>query len=148
MLQSLFARSHHPFVDLRIVLSHYTSGEMLLHMCPRYISIDLIDPWDGLYHLIEMMHEKACLPIHYDLRCSPASEGDDGTSQRHCLKHRHAKGFLPLNRVEETSGSAQEASLLLQIHRPYILDLFIIELWLDHLVEVMHRFLPIAVNCA
>ena len=81
MLQGLFARSHHPFVDLCIVLSHYTSREMLLYMRSRYISIDLIDPWNRLYHLIEMVHEKARLPIHYNLRRSPASEGDDGTPQ-------------------------------------------------------------------
>src|SRR5258706_2487127 len=114
-------------------------------MQARRLSVDLINLWNRLHHLIDMPHEKARCAMYHNLRSGPPSKRNYRTPESHRFNHHYAKGLLPLNWVKETPRSTQKAQFLLHVHRPNILDLFIIDLRFNLLMEVAHRFLLVAV---
>src|SRR5690348_4988917 len=99
-----------------------------------------------MHHLIHIVDEKTALAMDHDLRGGTAWECDDGTSQRHCLDHNHAKGLLPTNRVEKTTRTTEQMDLLLLIDRTNVGNLLSINLWLDLMLKIVHCLWHISIN--
>src|SRR5213080_3583771 len=77
---TLFCYRYYFLIDLSVFLSHHLGREMALHMQARCLSVDLLNFWDRLYHLIEILHEKACFAIRYNLGSGPLGKRDDRTA--------------------------------------------------------------------
>src|SRR5947209_10871933 len=125
-------------IDLHIFLSHGTSREMALNMHACYITINLIYARNKAYHFCDIVHQKASFTMDNNFWCGPTRKRNDRTAQRHSLNHYHTKGLLPLNRVEESSGTTEQADFPFHIDRANVSDLLIINLRLDDLMKVVY----------
>src|SRR6266849_4460845 len=153
-IDELCSNSAHPLprgrqqlvIHPQVVLSHSTSRESPFNMLTSGLSINFGKQWNAPYHLIHIMDQETCFPMHNQLwRCS-TSKGDDRTSQCHRLDHDHAKGFLPLDWIEKPVGSTQQINFPLSVHWANVTNLLLIDLWFDDLMKVALRLLKRTVN--
>src|SRR5690242_1057852 len=121
---------------------------MLLDVLAYHTPINLINPGHRLHHLINILHQKACLPIDDNLRGSSAREGDHRTAYSHSFNHHHAKWLLPLNRIEESPATTKQAEFLAGRGRADKTNLIVVDLGLNDLLKVVPGLRVLTLNSA
>src|SRR5437660_2197022 len=101
-----------------------------------------------LDHLFNGMHQETAAAVRDDLRRGSPVEGNDRAAVRHCLDYHHPKWLLPLDGIEKATSTAEQLPFLLLIDRSEITNLLVINQRFDHILEVAHRCINVAINRA
>src|SRR2546421_7954091 len=133
-----FSQLNHILIDLHVFLPHDTRGEIALYMHARYITINLINARNKAYHFCNIMHQEASFTMNNNFRGGSTRKRNDRTAEGHSFNHHHTKGLLPLNRVEESAGTTEQANFLFHIYRANVFDLLIINLRLNDLMKAVY----------
>src|SRR5881227_3175291 len=134
----VFRKLNHILIDLHVFLTHDTKGEIALYMHACYITINLINARNKAYHFCDIMYQEASFTMDNNFRSGSTRKRNDWTAESHSFNHHHTKRLLPLNRVEESAGTTEQANFLFHIDRANVFDLLIINLRLNDLMKVVY----------
>src|SRR5690606_9535749 len=106
----LFAGLFIPYliVQIHIAVDHVVHGKGLLHTIPAIESRHLLKLFDGMAGPLNVIYQKAAMSVLNYFRHAAAVVGNDRGAAGQGFNHRQAKGFVEMDRVQQSKRVAQQ----------------------------------------